>query len=84
VLNDLSDRLDLELIGVPLRAHNHLRLSHSLWLRGVYGTLGDSLGSTHFLCASAIAILFFGARPTADWAPGKSADGTNHATHWFE
>ncbi|WP_242899405.1 hypothetical protein, partial [Stenotrophomonas maltophilia] len=25
-----------------LRAHNHLRLSHSLWLRGVYGTLGDS------------------------------------------
>lgn len=43
VLNDLPDRLDLELIGVPLRAHNHLRLSHSLWLRGVYGTLGDSV-----------------------------------------
>jgi len=32
VFHDLTDRFDLELIGVSHRAHNHLHLSHSLWL----------------------------------------------------
>ena len=49
IFDNLPNCLDLELIRITLRAHNHLRLSHSLWLRGVYEILGTPLfdsGST--------------------------------------